>query len=447
MANILVPELGESITEATVGQWLKSAEGFVEAGEAVVELETDKVNLEVIAETSGVLSQTVPTGQTVRVGEILAVLLEKRVGTPMEGVKERLATSQVLLKPLPVSTLVASEQENAADSPLSTVVNDDLREHSVSVKAANRLPPSRRRLALNTDTLRRSEGEGGRLIFHSSPKTPTDKKGELSEGLPSGMGSEGQNAHMIVPPELASGMAALNRDQTGYKEERVPMTRRRRTLASRLVQTQHTAAMLTTFNEVDMSAILDVRKRRRDGFKEKHGVNLGFMSFFTKAVVAALKEYPRLNAEIVQDTFVLKYHYDMGIAVATDAGLVVPVVRDADALSFAEIERQIANLAIKARAGTLSLAELQGGTFTLTNGGVFGSLLSTPILNGPQVGILGMHTIQERPVAVRGQVEIRPMMYVALSYDHRIVDGSESVRFLISVKKLLEDPESLLLEG
>jgi len=225
------------------------------------------------------------------------------------------------------------------------------------------------------------------------------------------------------------------------------MSRRRQTIARRLVEAQHAAAMLTTFNEVDMSAIMEVRKRRRDAFKERHGVGLGFMSFFTKAVIGALKAFPRLNAEIQGDEMLLKRYYDIGIAVSTPAGLVVPVVRDADRLSFAEIERRIASLAEKARNKQLSLEELQGGTFTITNGGIFGSLLSTPILNAPQVGILGMHKIQERPIALDGQVVIRPMMYVALSYDHRIVDGAEAVSFLVRVKELLEDPERLLLEG
>lgn len=225
------------------------------------------------------------------------------------------------------------------------------------------------------------------------------------------------------------------------------MSRRRRTIAQRLVEAQHTAAMLTTFNEVDMSAIMALRKRRGEEFQKRHGIKLGFMSFFVKAVVGALKTQPLLNAEIQGDEIVIKRYYDIGIAVATDEGLVVPVLRGADRLSFAAIERGIAELADKARNGTLSLSELQGGTFTITNGGVFGSLLSTPILNAPQVGILGMHAIKERPVAVNGQVEIRPMMYLALSYDHRIVDGSEAVRFLVQVKELIEDPERLLLEG
>ena len=225
------------------------------------------------------------------------------------------------------------------------------------------------------------------------------------------------------------------------------MSRRRQTIARRLVEAQQTAAMLTTFNEIDMSAVMEVRRRRRDSFKERHGIGLGFMSFFTKAAVGALKAFPRLNAEIQGDEMVLKKYYDIGIAVGAEEGLVVPVVRDADRLTFAEIERQIAELADKARKGTLSLAELQGGTFTITNGGIFGSLLSTPILNAPQVGILGMHKIEERPIVQGGEVVVRPMMYVALSYDHRIVDGSEAVRFLVRIKELIEDPENLLLEG
>ena len=230
-------------------------------------------------------------------------------------------------------------------------------------------------------------------------------------------------------------------------EERIRMSRRRQTIARRLVEAQHTAAMLTTFNEVDMSAVMELRKRRRDAFKERHGVGLGFMSFFTKATLGALKQYPRLNAEIQGDEIVLKHYYDIGIAVSTDEGLVVPVLRDADRMSFAEIEQQIAVFAEKARKNQLTLDEIRGGTFTISNGGIFGSLLSTPILNGPQVGILGMHKIQERPIALNGQVVIHPMMYVALSYDHRIVDGNEAVRFLVRVKELVEDPESLLLEG
>lgn len=225
------------------------------------------------------------------------------------------------------------------------------------------------------------------------------------------------------------------------------MSRRRQTIAARLVEAQRTAAMLTTFNEIDMSAVIDLRKRHRDQFRERHGVGLGFMSFFTKAVIGALKAFPLLNAEIRGDEIIVKRYYDIGVAVSTDEGLVVPVLRDADRLSFAEIERGIEELARRARESKLTIADLQGGTFTITNGGIFGSLMSTPILNAPQVGILGMHKIQERPVALNGQVVIRPMMYVALSYDHRIIDGREAVSFLVRVKELVEDPERLLLEG
>jgi 2-oxoglutarate dehydrogenase E2 component (dihydrolipoamide succinyltransferase) len=255
--------------------------------------------------------------------------------------------------------------------------------------------------------------------------------------------SQALPAVALTPAPAATPSSTAN----GRPEERVRMSRRRQTIAQRLVEAQHTAAMLTTFNEIDMTAIMDIRARRKDAFKERHEVSLGFMSFFTKAVVGGLKSFSRLNAEIQGTDMVLKHYYDIGIAVGAEEGLVVPVVRDADRKSFAQIEREIADYAKRARANTLSLADLQGGTFTITNGGIFGSLLSTPILNGPQVAILGMHKIEQRPIALKGQVVIRPMMYVALSYDHRIVDGREAVQFLVRVKELLEDPESLLIEG
>ncbi|MGA7669154.1 MAG: 2-oxoglutarate dehydrogenase complex dihydrolipoyllysine-residue succinyltransferase, partial [Nitrolancea sp.] len=253
-----------------------------------------------------------------------------------------------------------------------------------------------------------------------------------------------------IPPAQAPATAPMPEfaeSSTGRREERVRMSRRRQTIAARLVEAQQTAAMLTTFNEVDMSAVMDLRKRRRDAFKEQHGVSLGYMSFFTKASIGALKAFPRVNAEIQGNEFVLKHYYDVGIAVGAPEGLVVPVVRDADRKTFAEIEQEIVELATKARDNKLSLDELLGGTFTITNGGIYGSLLSTPILNPPQVAILGMHKIEQRPVVVDGAVVVRPMMYLALSYDHRIVDGQEAVQFLVRVKELIEDPESLLLEG
>lgn len=260
---------------------------------------------------------------------------------------------------------------------------------------------------------------------------------------------QANNIVPIAPAQAAtvsSPKPAMQAEPRG-REERVRLSRRRQTIAQRLVEAQHNAAMLTTFNEIDMSAVMEVRSRRKDAFKERHNVSLGFMSFFTKAVVGALKYFPRMNAEIQGNDMILKHYYDIGIAVGAAEGLVVPVLRDADRKSFAEIEQEIAGLAKKARENTLKLEELQGGTFTITNGGVFGSLMSTPILNAPQVGILGMHKIEQRPVVVNGQIVIRPMMYVAVSYDHRIVDGREAVQFLVRVKELVEDPESLLLEG
>lgn len=386
MSEIKVPELGESVVEATVGQWLKREGESVSAGEPVVELETDKVNLEVTAADNGVLvSIAKQPGETVGVGAVLGVVDEAGGVGPTA----------------PSAPPAASEDGPAA-----------------------RATPGVRRLAkeqgIDIEQVTGS-GPGGRVVRHDIETRPAS------------------------PPLPAVEEAPAVAEQR--REERVRMSARRQTIARRLVEAQRTAAMLTTFNEVDMSAILEVRSRRRDVFKERHGVGLGFMSFFTKAVVGALKAFPRLNAQIDQDTMVLKHYYDIGIAVATEGGLVVPVVRNADQLGFAEIERQIQVLAEKARQNRLGLSELAGGTFTITNGGVFGSLLSTPILNTPQVGILGMHKIQERPVAVNGQVVVRPMMYVALSYDHRIVDGSEAVRFLVRVKELLEDPLALLLDG
>jgi 2-oxoglutarate dehydrogenase E2 component (dihydrolipoamide succinyltransferase) len=267
-----------------------------------------------------------------------------------------------------------------------------------------------------------------------------------------------KTAAQMAPPPLSQPTPAILEtsresaempieDSSGRPMERIRMSRRRLTIANRLVSAQHTAAMLTTFNEIDMTKILDIRQRRRDNFEKRHNIRLGFMSFFTKASVAALKAFPRLNAEIQGEEMILKHYYDIGVAVSTENGLVVPVVRNADSLNFAELEKAVAELAIKARDNKLSITDLQGGTFTITNGGIFGSLLSTPILNTPQAAILGMHKIEERPIAIKGEVVIRPMMYLALSYDHRIVDGSEAVRFLVRIKELLEDPETLLLEG
>ncbi|MGH2442808.1 MAG: 2-oxoglutarate dehydrogenase complex dihydrolipoyllysine-residue succinyltransferase, partial [Chloroflexota bacterium] len=323
--------------------------------------------------------------------------------------------------PTPVPGETVASGESARSTPLARRIAG---EHGVDV---NQIPGS---------------GPGGRV-------TRGDVTSYLREGPQTEVAQPAPGTTSVAadaPSEAARIPAGTAPDDmAGRSEERVRMSRRRLTIARRLVEAQQTAAMLTTFNEVDMSMIMDVRARLREGFKQRHGIGLGFMSFFTKAVVSALKEYPRLNAEVQGDDMILKHYYDIGIAVGADEGLVVPVVRNADSLTFAEIEREIADLAQRARSGQLTLAELQGGTFTLSNGGIYGSLLSTPILNAPQVGILGMHKIEQRPVAVDGQVVIKPMMYLALSYDHRIVDGTEAVQFLVRIKEFVEDPGQLLV--
>lgn len=406
MSKVIVPELGESVTEATVGNWLKKVGDAVSAGEALVELETDKVNLEITANESGqVASIAHETGSVVNVGDVLG-----EIGA-------------------------VSDTAGAAKNPPTNPPNPAPEPAKPSSEV--RATPDVRRLA-------RAEGV-------NLDEIPNANKGRVTrEDVASFVATNRAPSSPTRPsPQMVGAVPAPRRVEVGGERplERVRMSRRRITIARRLVEAQHTAAMLTTFNEVDMSAILDVRRRRKDSFYEKHGVRLGFMSFFTKAAIAALKAYPRLNAEIEGDEMLLKRFYDIGVAVSTDGGLVVPVVKNADQLNFAQLEKRIGELALKARQNTLSLDELQGGSFTITNGGVFGSLLSTPILNAPQVGILGMHKIEERPMALHGQVVVRPMMYLALSYDHRIVDGSEAVRFLVTIKELLEDPESLLLEG
>lgn len=398
--DIVVPPLGESLVEATVGSWLKKVGDPVKAGEPVLELETDKVNLEVAADDSGVLASIdQEAGAVVKPGDKLGSL---EAGGAGAGAAEAAPTPQ-------------------AEAPAAGPAPGD----SGAVRAA----PAVRRLAASEGVpLSEVEPSGarGRVLREDVHRVPA--------------------APAAVAPAPATPPASAATEAAG-PVERVRLSRRRLTIARRLVETQHTAAMLTTFNEIDMTAARELRRRHQDQFLERHGVRLGFMSFFTRAAVAALKQFPRLNAEIVGDDMVLKRFYHIGIAVATEGGLVVPVVRDADRRSFYQIEAEIARLAQRARDNALGLEDLADGTFTITNGGVFGSLFSTPILNGPQVAILGMHTIQDRPIAASGEVQIRPMMYVALSYDHRIVDGSEAVRFLATIKSLVENPELLLLEG
>jgi 2-oxoglutarate dehydrogenase E2 component (dihydrolipoamide succinyltransferase) len=433
--EITVPQLGESIVEATVGRWQKNEGDAVTAGEPLVELETDKVNVEVSAPDDGVLSSIVRhEGETVGVGEVLAQVSTQQEQT--QPVRKASASAKAGTE----AALTASNGAVASGSlPL---VGEGLGERSETADGSHATPLARRIAAERHIDLQEisGTGSGGKI-------TQDDVEAYLAGHETSAPASPVATPSMPRPAPPTPQPATMPMMVESRREERVRMSRRRQTIAKRLVEAQHNAAMLTTFNEIDMSAVMEVRKRRRDAFKERYNVSLGYMSFFTKAVIGALKAFPRLNAEVQGDEMLLKRYYDIGIAVGVEEGLVVPVLRDADRMSFAEIERQIAVFAEKARKNQLTLDEIRGGTFTISNGGIFGSLLSTPILNGPQVGILGMHKIQERPIAVNGQVVIHPMMYVALSYDHRIVDGNEAVRFLVRIKELIEDPESLLLEG
>jgi 2-oxoglutarate dehydrogenase E2 component (dihydrolipoamide succinyltransferase) len=425
--EVRVPVLGESIVEATVGAWLKHAGDAVDAGEPLVQLETEKVNVDVSADQSGVLSKVVmQEGDTVHPGDVLATI-EERAPAAVSA-----PSAAPPLPPTPPSSAAGQPTPWPAPEPMpAPVASADAR---VAAEAERpHASPVARRMAeeYGVDLTRvAGTGTGGRVTREDverlvRPSTPTRSE----PAAPS-------------PTHTASVDGA----QGQRPETRIRMSRRRQTIASRLLEAQRTAAILTTFNEVDMTAIMDIRARRREQFQKRHGVSLGFMSFFTRAAVGALREFPNVNAEIRGDEIIQKHYYDIGIAVGAEGGLVVPIVRDADGKSFAELEREIAALADKARSNTLTLDDLRGGTFTITNGGVFGSLLSTPILSPPQVGILGMHKIQPRPVAVDGQVVIRPMMYLALSYDHRLVDGREAVQFLVRVKELVEDPTGLLLD-
>ncbi|MCM3113880.1 2-oxoglutarate dehydrogenase complex dihydrolipoyllysine-residue succinyltransferase [Neobacillus sp. MER 74] len=418
MIEIKVPELAESITEGTIAQWLINIGDKVTKGDSVVELETDKVNIELNAEYSGVVTKVLKgPGDIVEVGDVIAIIEENENAATV-------ANSSVPAAPEKSAEVGTFNQQ-------STQAEQEL------PKAASPIAsPAARKLAreLGIDLAQVSSRDPLGRIRPEDVKAYTPAPSVKEEAK---------------LEKISSKPAVQQIDEEFDKPvERVKMSRRRQTIAKRLVEVQHTAAMLTTFNEVDMSAVMDLRNQRKDAFYEKHGVRLGFMSFFTKAVVSALKQFPLLNAEIQGDELIIKKFYDIGIAVAAPEGLVVPVVRGANQKNFAEIEQDISNLGKKARDNALTLNDLQGGTFTITNGGVFGSLMSTPILNSPQVGILGMHKIQTRPIAIdKERMENRPMMYIALSYDHRIVDGKEAVSFLATVKELLEDPHSLLLEG
>ena len=425
--EVRVPPLGESVTEATVASWLKQVGDVVEAGEPLVELETDKVNVDVAAERSGVLAEIVhATGDTVHPGDVLAMVAEAGGVAATDG--RAPAQTNGPAAPAAGAPGSGSSTPGAVAAPPSAPVQDRPHASPVALRMADEHGLDLSQVA--------GSGTAGRV-------TRADVEQFLAAQRPAAS-AQAATAPTAAPATPAQGPAARPADPRG--EERTRMSRRRQTIAMRLLEAQRTAAMLTTFNEVDMSAVMALRSQRREAFQQRHGIGLGFMSFFTKAAVAALRAFPNINAEIQGDEIVRKQYYDIGIAVAAAEGLVVPIVRDADRKSFAEIERTIAQLAEKARNNTLTLEDLRGGTFTITNGGVFGSLLSTPILSPPQVGILGMHTIKQRPVAVEGEVVIRPMMYLALSYDHRIVDGQEAVQFLVRIKDLIEDPTGLLLE-
>jgi 2-oxoglutarate dehydrogenase E2 component (dihydrolipoamide succinyltransferase) len=404
LKDIIVPSMGESVSEATISKWFKKAGDAVQQDEAVAELETDKVTLEVNAPAAGVLREIIAKeGSTVEVGALLGKIEEGTAGAAAP------APAPAAAAPAPAPAATPAPAPAASNAPASN--------------NADKSGPAARKHAEETGVALASvEGTG--------------KDGRVTKGDVLNAAS----APKASAPAPQSAPAAQ-----GPREERVKMTKLRQTIAKRLKDSQNTAAILTTFNEIDMSNVIALRAEYKDAFEKKHGIRLGFMAFFVKAAVAALKEIPEVNAHLDGDEVVYKKFYDIGVAVGGSQGLVVPVVRNADQLSIAEIEAEIARLAGKAKDGTLAMSDMTGGTFTVSNGGVYGSLMSTPIINPPQSAILGMHKTEERPVAVKGQVVIRPMMYVAVSYDHRIIDGRESVTFLVKIKEAVEDPRRLLL--
>ena len=432
--KILVPVLGESITEATVAKWLKKEGDTVAADEAIVELETDKVNLEVPSPIDGVLSEiNSKDGETVEVGALLGSISqngvqpsEKKVITKIEPTKvENNVVNLEIKKEIPKVFKESEEEE-----PL--ILTNEVKEEKPLILKSE-----------NNEDKPESSNKNNEILSPAVRKIVVENKIDLKKV--SGSGKEGR----ILKGDLI-GMMGENPQPSERKikygqEERIKMSRLRQTIAKRLKQAQENAALLTTFNEVDMTGIMEMRKENQEDFQSRYGIKLGFMSFFVKACVAALKMYPSVNAEIDGDEIIYKNYYNMSFAVGTEKGLVVPVLRDADQLSFADIEKNIKTISEKARDGKITIEDLQGGTFTISNGGVYGSMLSTPILNLPQSGVLGMHNIVERPMVVDGEIKIRPIMYLALSYDHRIIDGKESVSFLKMVKENLEDPRRLFL--
>jgi 2-oxoglutarate dehydrogenase E2 component (dihydrolipoamide succinyltransferase) len=433
--EIRVPALGESVTEATIGQWYKKVGDAIAADEPLVELETDKVTIEVPAPSAGVLESIAANpGDTVNVGALIGA-----IGAG-DGTQAKPAEAA------PVPETAAEPEEKSEDQP-----EDQPEEPAAAPAGGNGMAPSPAAQKLMAESGLEAgavEGSGKRgQVLKEDVLAASAKPAQVAEAAPAAAPSVKPADPAPTPqasaPKAARPPVAVEDD---VREERVKMTRLRQTIARRLKDAQNTAAMLTTFNEVDMKPIMDLRSQYKELFEKKHGVKLGFMGFFTKAVVHALKEIPSINAEMDGDEIVYKNYAHIGVAVGTDKGLVVPVVRDADRLSIAAIEAEINRLGKSARDGALSMADMQGGTFTISNCGVYGSLMSTPILNAPQSGILGMHKIQERPVVVAGEIVVRPMMYLALSYDHRIVDGKEAVTFLVRVKESLEAPERLVLD-
>ncbi|KGR81828.1 2-oxoglutarate dehydrogenase complex dihydrolipoyllysine-residue succinyltransferase [Lysinibacillus odysseyi] len=420
MAEIKVPELAESITEGTIAQWVKKVGDRVEKGEFIVELETDKVNAEIISEEAGVLTQILAEeGDTVLVGQVIAVVEAGEGAAPAPAAPAQEATpaqAQEAPKPAPAA---------AATTP---VVEETSGERVVASPAARKLA---REKGIDLAAISPVDPQG-RVRVQDVAAHGTAPAASSAQAVP----AAATGGPLVFAPAAESGRVTIEK-----------MSRRRQTIAKRLLEVKQSTAMLTTFNEIDMTNIMALRKRKQEEFVKANDIKLGFMSFFTKAVVAALKKYPYVNAQISGDEIHLNNFFDIGIAVSTEEGLVVPVVRDANSKNFAEIEKNIAELAAKARDKKLGLNDMAGGSFTITNGGVFGSLMSTPIMNGTQAGILGMHSIVNRPIAVNGEVQIRPMMYVALSYDHRIIDGKDSVGFLKTVKELIENPEDLLLNS
>jgi 2-oxoglutarate dehydrogenase E2 component (dihydrolipoamide succinyltransferase) len=431
--NIVVPELGESVVEARVAKWLRKAGDRVAAGDPLVELETEKIDLEVSADRAGVLQSIAhEAGADVKVGEVLAVL-DESAAAPAPAADQPAADQP--------AADGAAARTPAAGAPAAPAPPAEARGEDV------RATPTARNVAKAHDVKLESVPASGPRVTKGDVLRAAAPAPAAAPPATAGPPAAARPAAAATPDAAAKPMASPATPPGTRGETRERMSKRRATIARRLVEAQHTAAMLTTFNEVDMGAVMDLRARRKEGFQKAHGVGLGIASFFVKAAVAALKAFPAINAEIQGDEVVYKHYHDIGMAVGAEGGLVVPVLRDAETMSFTDIELAIRDFAKRAGDGTLTLEDLRGGTFTITNGGVFGSLMSTPILNPPQVGILGLHKIADRPAVVNGQVVVRPMMYLALSYDHRLVDGREAVQFLVRIKDFIEDPAFMLVEG